>query len=190
LILTLEYIKEQDQQHTTLGKGCFRMNSAAAGKDNAGGWDDGSTQTSVQRATQATDLVPASSTRQYHLLAEVAANLSSGFLLLNRRERAVYVNPGALRLLQIGKSDLLEPQDFDVRQQLLSLVDPHLACAELDRAWSSPEQEASTDLALAHTAVHWLRVRCFPIRDNGGDILGCGVLCRGSIRHVHAHQVS
>jgi DNA-binding response OmpR family regulator/signal transduction histidine kinase len=160
-----------------LGKGSFRMNSTAAGRDNAGWEEDGSTESPVQSTLQAADIVPIGFTREYRVLAEVAANMSSGFLLLNARERVAYVNPSALRLLQIRKSDLLAPQDFDVRQHLLSMVaDPNLACSELDRIWSSPEQDTSTDLALANAAVQWLRVRCFPIRNEGGDVLGRGVL--------------
>src|SRR5207237_7382400 len=101
----------------------------------------------VQSTLQAADIVPIGFTREYRVLAEVAANMSSGFLLLNGHECVAYVNPSALRLLQICKSDLLAPQDFDVRQHLLSLVvDPNLACAELDRIWSSDEPDASTDL--------------------------------------------
>src|SRR5207244_7476485 len=97
--------------------------------------------------------------------------------LLNAHERVAYVNPSALRLLRIGKRNLLAPEDFDVRRHLLSLVaDPNFASSELDRVWSSSEQDASTDLALANAAVQWLRVRCFPIRDDGGGILGRGVL--------------
>jgi DNA-binding response OmpR family regulator/signal transduction histidine kinase len=160
-----------------LGKGCFRMDCAAAGKNNGGWGDDGDTEASGQIPLQAAEIVPASFTREYHLLAEVAANMSSGFILLNRRERIAYVNPSALRLLRIGKHDLLTPHDFDVRQHLLSLVaDPTLACAELDRVWSSPEQDSSADIALADAAVRWLRVRSFPIRNDGGDVLGRGVL--------------
>src|SRR5947209_4940949 len=160
-----------------LGKGCFRMNSTTGGKGSAGWEDDGNAGSPIQSRPQAADIVPAGFTREYHILAEVAANMSSGFLLLNAQECIAYVNSSALRLLRIGKSDLLAPQDFDVRQHLLSLVvDPNIACAELDRVWSSTEQDASTDLALASAAVQWLRVRCFPIRNDGGDVLGRGVL--------------
>ncbi len=114
------------------------MNSTAAGKDSAGWEDDANAGSPIQSTPQAADLVPAGFTREYHILTEVAANMSSGFLLLNAREHVAYVNPNALRLLRIGKSDLLAPQDFDVRQHLLSLVaDPNIACAELDRIWSS-----------------------------------------------------
>jgi DNA-binding response OmpR family regulator/signal transduction histidine kinase len=153
------------------------MDCAAAGTNNAGWGDDENTEASGPIPPQAAEIVPASFTRQYHLLAEVAANMSNGFILLNGREHIAYVNPSALRLLRIGKHDLLTPHDFDVRQHLLSLVaDPTRACAELDRVWSNLEQDSSADLALADAAVRWLRVHSFPIRNDGGDVLGRGIL--------------
>src|SRR5204862_371515 len=39
-----------------------------------------------------------------------------------------------------------------------------------------PEQESSTDLALADAAIRWLRVQSFPVRDNFDQLLGRGVL--------------
>jgi len=106
-------------------------------------------------------------------------------MLLNQRERVTYSNQSALRLLQVGKPDptLLQDQSapqlqhFDVRKQLLSLAaDPQQASTELERAWLCPEQEYSLDLALADAAVRWVRVRCFPVRDQQGGLLGRGLL--------------
>jgi len=113
--------------------------------------------------------------QEHYLLAGVAANMRSGFILLNRKERVTYSNPSAQRLLGISSSDL-QPI-FDVRKQLLSLAaDPARAQVELDRVWEHPEQECSTDLALADAAVRWLRVQSFPVRDVPGRLLGRGVL--------------
>jgi DNA-binding response OmpR family regulator/signal transduction histidine kinase len=121
-------------------------------------------------------MVPTGFTREYHVLAEVCASMSSGFMLLNQ-QRIIYSNPSALRLLRIGKNDLVSPQEFDVRKHLLSLVaDPQLAHAELDRVWLHPDQDYSTDLALADAAVRWLRIRSFPVHDDRGALLGRGVL--------------
>src|SRR5215467_120354 len=119
----------------------------------------------------------AGTSREHYILAGVAANMRSGFILLNRGERITYSNPSAQRLLGISGRDLLKQPIFDVRKQLISLAaDPEQAQIELDRVWDHPDQECSTDLALAHAAVRWLRVQSFPVRDHPGHILGRGVL--------------
>ena len=82
------------------------MNSTAAGKDSAGWEEDGSMGSPVQSTPPTADIVPAGFTRDYHLLAEVAANMSSGFLLLNAHERVAYVNPSALRLLRTSSTQM------------------------------------------------------------------------------------
>ncbi len=113
--------------------------------------------------------------QEHYLLAGVAANMRSGFILLNRKEHVTYSNPSAQRLLGISSRNL-QPI-FDVRKQLLSLAaDPARAQVELDRVWLHPEQECSTDLALADAAIRWLRVQSFPVHDIPGRLLGRGVL--------------
>jgi len=103
--------------------------------------------------------------------------MRSGFILLNPAEQIAYFNPSAERLIGINRSKLLEQPIFDVRKQLISLAaNPESAQAELDRIWLSPEQESSTDLALADAAVRWLRVQSFPVRDDQDHLLGRGVL--------------
>ncbi|GAC1392281.1 MAG: hypothetical protein NVS4B11_12520 [Ktedonobacteraceae bacterium] len=129
----------------------------------------------------ARDIVPAGFTQEYHVLAEVASNMSSGLLLLNQREHVSYSNTSVLRLLNIGKSDLVASQTFDVRKHLLSIAsDPALAHTELDRVWNHPDQEYSTDIAafvaLSDAAVRWLRIHSFPVRDDVGHLLGRGML--------------
>src|SRR6266699_282727 len=120
---------------------------------------------------------PAGSSREHYILAGVAANMRSGFILLNRGERVTYSNPRAQRLLGISGRELLKQPVFDVRKQLISLAaDPEQAQIELGRVWDHPERECSTDLALAHAAVRWLRVQSFPVRDHPGNLLGRGVL--------------
>ncbi len=123
------------------------------------------------------DILSAGLIQEYSVLAGVAATMSSGFLLLNARERVTYFNASALRLLGIDSHELIEQPVFDVRKQLLTLAaEPESAQNELDRAWHSPEQESSIDMALADAAVRWLRVRCFPMWDAAGHLLGRGVL--------------
>jgi DNA-binding response OmpR family regulator/signal transduction histidine kinase len=107
--------------------------------------------------------------------------MSSGLLLLNRREHISYANASAVRLLNIGKGELAALENFDTRQHLLTIAsEPALARVELDRIWSQPEEEYSTDLsafaALSDAAVRWLRVHSFPVRDNLGNLLGRGLL--------------
>ncbi len=123
--------------------------------------------------------IPVGFTQEYHVLAEVAANMSSGLVLLNQREHVSYSNASALRLLNIGKSDA--QQHFDVRKHLLTIAsEPTLARVELDRVWHHPDQEYSTDIAafatLSDATVRWLRVHSFPVRDDVGRLLGRGVL--------------
>src|SRR6266852_8615539 len=116
-------------------------------------------------------------TDEYSLLAGVTANMRTGFILLNRGERITYSNPSAQHLLGVNSQDVLTQPIFDVRKQLLSLaVDPVRAQVELERVWCHPEQECSTDLALADAAVRWLRVQSFPVRDSPDHLLGRGVL--------------
>ena len=115
--------------------------------------------------------------QEHSILAGVAANMRSGFILLNAAEQVAYSNPSAERLLGIKNLALHEQGIFDVRKQLVSLaVDPNSAQTELDRIWYHPEQESFTDLALADAAVRWLRVLSFPVRDDPGRLLGRGVL--------------
>ncbi len=115
--------------------------------------------------------------QEQYILAGVATNMRSGFILLDSSEQVAYSNPSAKRLLGLESYNLIEQPLFDVRKQLVSLaVDPDLAQAELDRVWLHPEQESFIDLALADAAVRWLRVQSFPVRDDPGRLLGRGVL--------------
>jgi len=150
-----------------------------ADKANHGGWwaEDDLLLPSTQPLTKNSEMVPTSFAREYHVLSEICGSMSSGFMLLNRGDRVAYTNQSALRMLQISKSDLTSRQDFDVRKHLLSLAaDPQLARVELKHVWLNTEQEYVTDLALVDAAVSWLRVRSFPVHDDGGRILGRGVL--------------
>ncbi len=155
------------------------MEFAADDKAKQGGWwAVESAFTSPQNAFKdATGVVPAGLVQEYSILAGVAANMSSGFLLLNSHERVTYFNASAIRLLGITSRVLIEQPVFDIHQQLLALAaEPARIQPELDRAWFTPETEATTDIALANAAVRWLRVRFFPLWDNQGSLLGRGVL--------------
>src|SRR5437588_2828706 len=142
---------------------------------NKGWWTVESALSPSHISSKDTGIAPAELV--YSILAGIAANMSSGFLLLNARERVTYFNASAARLLRIKSRELIEQPIFDVRKRLLSLAaEPEEVRAELDRAWFSPEQESSTDFALANAALHWLRIRCFPMWDARGDLLGRGIL--------------
>ncbi|GAC1424078.1 MAG: hypothetical protein PVS3B3_22270 [Ktedonobacteraceae bacterium] len=137
------------------------------------------------------DSVPAGFTQEYHVLAEVAANMSSGLLLLTtQQEQVSYANSSALRLLNIGKSALVTAHNFDVRKHLLSIAsDPTLAQSEIDRVWNHPDQEYSADIAaLSDAAVRWLRVHSFPVRDELGRLLGRGMLFDDVTLEHSAHE--
>ncbi len=111
------------------------------------------------------------------ILAEVAANLRSGFLLFNSRECVTCSNARARDLLGVDGEELAALPALDVRARLLERVaDPQRARLELDRLWEHPEEEASTDLALIGAAMRWLRVHSFPIRAEDGRLLGRGLL--------------
>jgi DNA-binding response OmpR family regulator/signal transduction histidine kinase len=115
--------------------------------------------------------------REYFILSEIATNMRSGFILLNPAEQVAYFNPSAERLIGISKGKLIEQPIFDVRKQLISLAaNPESAQVELERIWLHPEQESSTDLALADAVIRWLRVQSFPVRDDLDQLLGRGVL--------------
>jgi len=123
------------------------------------------------------DIVPAGFTQEYHVLAEIAANMSSGLMLLNRHEHVNYSNTSALSLLNIGKQDLLNAHNFDVKRHLLTIAtNPVSTSDELERLWHTPEQELSIDIAAFADAARWLRVRSFPVRDTLGHLLGRGIL--------------
>jgi len=103
--------------------------------------------------------------------------MRSGFILLNPAEQVAYFNPSAERLIGISRGKLIEQPVFDVRKQLISLAaNPESAQVELERIWQHPEQESSTDLALADAMIRWLRVQSFPVRDDLDQLLGRGVL--------------
>ena len=154
----------------------FAAGNGAAMDNNDGGVEESTLSLADTSLEQPASSLPALA-REHYILAGVAANMRSGFILLNRGERITYSNPSAQRLLGISGRDLLKQPVFDVRKQLISLAaDPEQAQIELDRVWDHPEQECSTDLALAHAAVRWLRVQAFPVRDHPGHLLGRGVL--------------
>jgi len=114
---------------------------------------------------------------EHAILAGVASNMRSGFLLLNGAEAIAYANPSARRLLQLEDDLLYDQPNFDVRQQLVALAcDPVSTQAELDRLWLHPEEAGFADLALTGAAIRWLRVRCFPVCDPPDRLLGRGVL--------------
>ncbi|HEY7350698.1 MAG TPA: response regulator [Ktedonobacterales bacterium] len=126
--------------------------------------------------TQASESVLAQLPQEHQVLASVTSNMTSGFVLLDRRERITFANARAEDLLGLEAGALIDRPAFDFRKQLLSLAaDPYLAEEELGRVWASDE-EVVADLALAHAAVRWLRVRSFPVRDVPGDLLGWGML--------------
>jgi len=142
---------------------------------------DGMEHTPTLNNITAYNNVPAGFTEEYHVLSEVAANMSSGLLLLNQREHISYSNASALRLLTITKSELATPENFDVRKHLLAIAsEPALARVELNRIWQHLDEEHSIELsafaALSNAAVRWLRIHSFPVRSNTGALLGHGLL--------------
>ncbi len=140
-------------------------------------WAEESSLPATTFSTDEPAAIPLNFAREYCVLAGVASNMRSGFILLNSAEQVAYLNPSAERLLGVAGGELLEQPIFDVRKQLVSLAaNPESAQAELDRVWLHPEKESSTDLALADAAVRWLRVQSFLVRDDPGHILGRGVL--------------
>lgn len=114
---------------------------------------------------------------EHAILAGIAANMRSGFLLLNQSEHLAYANSSAWHLLRVENASFYAQEVFDVRQQLVALaLNPASAQVELDRLWRHPEEECFTDLALTDAAIRWLRVQSFPIHDTPGRLLGRGVL--------------
>jgi DNA-binding response OmpR family regulator/signal transduction histidine kinase len=110
------------------------------------------------------------------ILASVTSNMASGFVLFDCQQHITYANARAEHLLGFDAGALVDRPAFDLRKQLLTLAaDPHLAEEELARLWTNPD-EAAADLALAHAAIQWLRVRSFPVRNEPGDLLGWGML--------------
>lgn len=125
---------------------------------------------------QALDSLLVQIPQEHQILASVTSNMTSGFVLLDRQKRVTYVNARIEDLLGVEAGALIDRSAFDFRKQLLSLAaDPHLAEEELGRVWAN-DDEVVADLALAHAAVRWLRVRSFPVRDEPGDLLGWGML--------------
>jgi len=111
------------------------------------------------------------------MLAGVASNLRSGFLLLSGAEAVVYANASARRLLQLAEDLRSEQPGVDVRRQLVTLAcDPASARIELDRLWLHPEEAGFADLALGGATLRWLRVQCFPLGDLVDRLPGRGVL--------------
>ena len=152
-------------------------NGAEANASNSGWWAVENALSPSHIYSKDSDILSAGLLQEYSVLAGVAASMSSGFLLLNSRGRVTYFNASAVRLLGTNNHELIEQPVFDVRKQLLTLAaEPERIQDELDRAWFSPEQESSTDIALADAAVRWLRVRCFPMWDATGHLLGRGIL--------------
>jgi DNA-binding response OmpR family regulator/signal transduction histidine kinase len=159
----------------TTGNGSDTSNDGWWTEENALPASPISTETT--RESEELHILSQNFAQEHSILAGIAANMRSGFILLNAAEQIAYSNSSAERLLGIDSQAHHERGIFDVRKQLISLaVDPNSAQAELDRIWYHPEQECFTDLALADAAVRWLRVLSFPVRDDPGRLLGRGVL--------------
>jgi len=159
----------------TTGNGSDKSNDGWWTEENALPASPISTETT--RESEELHILSQNFAQEHSILAGIAANMRSGFILLNAAEQIAYSNSSAERLLGIDSQAHHERGIFDVRKQLISLaVDPNSAQAELDRIWYQPEQESFTDLALADAAVRWLRVLSFPVRDDPGRLLGRGVL--------------
>jgi DNA-binding response OmpR family regulator/signal transduction histidine kinase len=159
----------------TTGNGSDTSNDGWWTEENALPASPISTETT--RESEELHILSQNFAQEHSILAGIAANMRSGFILLNAAEQIAYSNSSAERLLGIDSQAHHERGIFDVRKQLVSLaVDPNSAQAELDRMWYQPEQESFTDLALADAAVRWLRVLSFPVRDDPGRLLGRGVL--------------
>lgn len=154
------------------------MGLASNGKSDQPAWNaDRQDAGSSRPATHPPRALAAELAEEHAILAGVASNMRSGFLLLNGSEAVAYANPSARRLLQVENELLYDQPAFNVRQQLVALAcDPAGAQAELDRLWLHPEQTGFTDLALTGAAIRWLRVQCFPVCDPPDRLLGRGVL--------------
>ena len=99
-------------------------------------WAEESSLPATTFSTDEPAAVPLNFAREYCVLAGVASNMRSGFILLNSAEQVAYLNPSAERLLGVAGGELLEQPIFDVRKQLVSLAaNPESAQAELDRVW-------------------------------------------------------
>jgi DNA-binding response OmpR family regulator/signal transduction histidine kinase len=146
-------------------------------KTSGGLWIEENAISPVQAISSASDEVPVGFTREYQVLADVCASMSSGFVLLNQHERVTYANVSALRLLRLNDQKRTVLQDFDVHAHLLALAaDPQLALSELNQVWQDREHERSTELALTNAAINWLRIQSFPVRNEHGLVLGRGIL--------------
>lgn len=160
----------------------FRTGNGAD-MNHEGGWGEekGSITVSPSSISASTsiepDILSTGFAREYTVLAGIAANMRSGFILLNQREHIAYSNPSAVRLLGMSNAALVEQPVFDIRKHLLTIAaDPQHVQTDLDQLWLHPEQECSLDIALADAAVRWLHIHCFPVRDVPGHLLGRGVL--------------
>ena len=146
-------------------------------KTNGGLWIEENAISPAPAATETMDALPAGFTKEYQVLADVCASMSSGFMLLNQHERVTYSNTSALRLLRLNNRDRSTLQAFDMRRHLLALaIDPQVARSELDEVWQHVEQGRTIELALTDATANWLRVQIFPVRDEQGHLLGRGVL--------------
>jgi DNA-binding response OmpR family regulator/signal transduction histidine kinase len=148
-----------------------------ADANTMGWWAVESAVTPSHTSTKETAVVSAKLIQEYRVLASVAGTMHCGFLLLNQKEHVTYFNASAVRLLGIQSRDLIERPAFDVRHQLLiRSAEPEKIRVELNYMWDHPEEETSVELALIDAAIHWLRVRSFPMRDIPGQLLGRGLL--------------
>ena len=120
------------------GKGLFRMDFATrdGSEKRNDGWRPKEEVVSPAQPAIKNFNIPAGFSKEYHVLAEVCGSMSNGFMLLNQRECVAYTNQSALRLLRINTKDISLPQDFSVRDHLLSIAaHPQLVRPELDRIW-------------------------------------------------------
>jgi DNA-binding response OmpR family regulator/signal transduction histidine kinase len=148
-----------------------------ADANTMGWWAVESAVTPSHTSTKETAVVSAKLIQEYRVLASVAGTMHCGFLLLNQKEHVTYFNASAVRLLGIQSRDLIEQPAFDVRHQLLiRSAEPEKIRVELNYMWDHPEEEYAVELALIDAAIHWLRVRSFPMRDIPGQLLGRGIL--------------
>ena len=116
-------------------------------------------------------------------LDSVMSSLVDGLLLVDRRGKIAYANPGAEEMLDLSDNTLVGQTIEAVERKIASCVDGQERVSSLlQTAIEDPQSTATVALAFSAPSARTLQARLFPIHNATGDNLGLGLLLRDITR--------
>jgi len=128
--------------------------------------------------------------RRRATLDSVMNSLVDGLILLDKRDRIVYVNPRAQEILDLpvleGAGHTLDDLDRAIGARVAR---PRRTLGQLRAALADPQSTPSVELALTAPAPRTVQARFFSIHEAGGGSLGLGILIRDITREKELDEM-